>query len=338
MQARLEHKQTMDKRLQEKINGMPEFMKVYYYSLHNKTHMTKKTYLNNVLRFLEYISDNHAESMTEESLNEIKSSDVAAYMQDIEYYSKKGKDNEQKATTKNAIYCSLSNFFTCMEREEIISKNPFHAGKIERAKPKENDIIFLNPDEVKAVKAAIITGVGSATAVARQRAYMNRDLCLFAIPVICGLRVTALSEINLEDLDFANKRIHVTEKGNITKYVYITDEVANSIKAWIIDRNKLMEGREATDALFISNERKRMNVSSIERVIMKYCSAAVPEKHITPHKLRSTFATNAYQTTKDVLLVATLMGHKSPDVTRRYAKVFDENKVDAINKTADLYK
>lgn len=338
MRARLEHKQATDKRLQEKINGMPEFMKVYYYSLHNKTHATKKTYLNNVIRFLDHISDTDVNGVTETDLNKIKSTDIAAYMQDIEYYSKGGHDGEQKATSKNAIYCSLANFFACMEREEIISKNPFSGGKIERAKVKENDIVFLNPDEVKRVKSVILSGVGSSRAISRQKPYRSRDLCLFMIPVVCGLRVMALNEINLEDLDFENKRIHVTEKGNITKYVYITDDVIYCIKSWIADRAKLMGGCDETNALFISNEKERMSVSSIERVIMKYCTAAVPEKHITPHKLRSTFATNAYQTTRDVLLVASLMGHKSPDVTRRYAKVFDENKIDAINMTANLYK
>lgn len=338
MRARLEHKQTQESKLREKINGMPEFMKMYYYSLHNKTHTTKKTYLNNVIRFLDHLSKGDINSISNERLDKIRSSDISAYMQDIEYFDKNGLDNEQKATTKNIIYCSLSSFFGCMEREEIISKNPFQGGKIERAKVKENDIIFLTPDEVKLVRSTIATGVGSSRARSKQMPYMNRDMCLFIIPVICGLRVTALSEINIEDVDFENKRIHVVEKGNIEKYVYITDDVIGTIKTWISDREALMKGHDDDGALFISNEKERMNVRSIERVIIKYCSAAVPDKHITPHKLRSTFATNAYQTTHDVLLVASLMGHKSPDVTRRYAKVFDENKVNAINLTAQLYK
>lgn len=338
MQARLEHKQLEDKRLQEKIKEMPEFMRVYYYSLHSKTHATKKTYLNNVIRFLDKHIDGGIMNAGEADLNNIKSTDISEYMQNIEYFNKGGKDKEQKEATKNSIYSSLSSFFMCMEREEIIEKSPFQLGKIERARVKENDITYLTPEEVKAVKNAIFTGVGTSKAINRQKPYKNRDLCLFAIPVTCGLRVTALSEINLEDIDFEGKRIHVTEKGNITKYVYVTDEVIGYIRNWIADRNELMKGHEPTDALFISNERERMAVKSIERVVVKYCSVAVPDKHITAHKLRSTFATNAYQVTRDVLLVASLMGHKSPDVTRRYAKVFDENKIDAINKTADLYK
>lgn len=338
MRARLEHKQIQDNKLREKIKGMPEFMKLYYYSLHNKTHTTKKTYLNNVIRFLDHISDGDINSINEERLSKIRSADISEYMQDIEYFDKNGLDSEQKATTKNIIYCSLSSFFTCMEREEIISKNPFRGGKIERAKVKENDIIFLTPEEVKAVQKTIKSGVGNARALGKQEAYTNRDMCLFTIPVICGLRVTALSEINIEDLDFVNNRIHVVEKGNIEKYVYITEDVSDIIKLWIDEREIIMDGHEDNGALFISSRKERMSVRAIERVIMKYCTAAVPDKHITPHKLRSTFATNAYQTTHDVLLVSSLMGHKSPEVTRRYAKVFDENKIDAINLTAQLYK
>lgn len=334
MKARLEHKQEQDGKLLKKIENMPEFMKVYYYSLHNKTHTTKKTYLNNVIRFLNHISNSNIESIDTAKLDEIKSYDISAYMQDIEYYSIGERTGEQKGSSKNIIYCSLSNFFNCMECEGMISNSPFKKGKIERAKVKENDITFLTPDEVKLIRDTIINVKGG-----KQEAYKNRDLCLFSIPVICGLRVMALSEINLEDLDFENKRIHVVEKGNIEKYVYITDDVIKNIQEWIRDRQLILSrANVSTDALFISNEKTRMNVRSIERVITKYCASAVPEKHITPHKLRSTFATNAYQTTHDVLLVASLMGHKSPDVTRRYAKVFDDNKIEAINKTADLYK
>ena len=80
-----------------------------------------------------------------------------------------------------------------------------------------------------------------------------------------------------------------------------------------------------------------MSVRSIERVISKYTDKAT-YKHITPHKLRSTFGTNLYQSTKDIYLVADALGHKSTSPTKRYTKIFDEDKRNAIEIVSEMYK
>ena len=65
----------------------------------------------------------------------------------------------------------------------------------------------------------------------------------------------------------------------------------------------------------------------------KYASLVTTMKHITPHKLRSTYGTNLYKETGDIYLVADVLGHKDVNTTKKhYAALEDERRRSAANK------
>ena len=79
-------------------------------------------------------------------------------------------------------------------------------------------------------------------------------------------------------------------------------------------------------------QNKRLGVRSIEILVKKYAGTVTNIKKITPHKLRSTYGTNLYQESRDIYLVADVLGHKDVNTTRRhYADMVDENKRKARN-------
>ena len=80
-------------------------------------------------------------------------------------------------------------------------------------------------------------------------------------------------------------------------------------------------------ALFLSLQNKRISVRAVENLVKKYAKIVTPPKHITPHKLRSTFGTNLYRETGDIYQVADCLGHKDVNTTRRhYAAVSEDNR------------
>ena len=83
-------------------------------------------------------------------------------------------------------------------------------------------------------------------------------------------------------------------------------------------RSEILNGKEE-DALFISNQRVRMDQSSISRVVNKYASG-IKGKRITPHKLRATYASTIYNESKDLYLTQKCMGHSSPKMTETYIR------------------
>jgi integrase len=75
-----------------------------------------------------------------------------------------------------------------------------------------------------------------------------------------------------------------------------------------------------------------MSVDAIENLVKKYARMAVPNKKITPHKLRSTYGTALYRETGDIRLVADVLGHENINTTiDYYAAIEDEHKRKAAN-------
>ncbi len=336
MQGRIENKIKIENLIQEKIKEMPEYVKRYYFYLNQKSHTTKLNYMDKLLRFLKYLQEQNI-SIELNCLEKIDAYIIEQYVASISYYEKNSKTKELSNTTKANIYSALNAFFIFLCANDYIKNNPFDNKKITRPKAEQTSITFLTPEEVQEVQQRILHGWGSNQAKLKQSDWKYRDYLLFRIPVVTGLRLEALTEINVSDVDLVRKTIRVTEKGNITKDIYLDDITRDYILKWIMQRAEFIgNGNYDCQALFISNRLTRMSSRSIEMVIMKYADG-INGKHITPHKLRSTCGTNLYQAKKDIYLVANVLGHSSTEPTRRYTKVFETDKKDAINTLAGLF-
>ena len=166
--------------------------------------------------------------------------------------------------------------------------------------------------------------------------FADRDIAMVHLVLCTGLRAGALREINIEDLDFDNRRIRVIEKENFIKDIYIDDETIKVLQKWLKTREEYLNKREKeSDALFISNVCKRISPRTFGNIIKEYSYNI--NKNITPHKLRSTFAMNVYDTTKDIYITSNLLGHKNVETTKRYTTVTEKRKQEAIDKLAKMY-
>ena len=127
--------------------------------------------------------------------------------------------------------------------------------------------------------------------------------------------------------------IKIHRKGGYDAIVYFGDEVEDALFAYLEEREciEAMPGHE--DAFFLSIQKKRISVRAVEKLVQKYSQQLTTLKHITPHKLRSTYGTNLYRETGDIYLVASVLGHKDVNTTRRhYAAQDEENRRLARNK------
>ena len=332
MQGRTEDKIIAERKMQSKVSALPKFMIDYYYYLNEKTYMTKEEYLNIVIRFLNYFSNNNINSLTETDLSVIDATTIQKYIMDIQFIDNR---TEIKNSSKAIIYSSLNSFLTFLKKKHILAENPFDNNEIERPKTTDNDIIYLEPEEYSIVKNNIMNGVGTDRAKAKQKKWMYRDLLLFQLPIITGVRVTALSQISFDDIDFNKKTIKVIDKAR-EKVMYLDDETLGLIYIWKENREELMKGYESCPYLFISNQRKKMDVVSIRRVVSKYTSCL--DKHISPHKLRHTCGTNLYAATKDIYLVSQVLGHKSPATSRKYTQVSTSQRENAAQLLSNRMK
>ncbi len=158
-----------------------------------------------------------------------------------------------------------------------------------------------------------------------QKVTAKRDYAMLILFLGTGIRVSECVGINLNDVNFEENAFLVTRKGGNQVVLYFPPEVAEALADYVEERKKIdaLPGHE--DALFLSLQRKRITQRAVQNLVKKYAAVAAPLKpKISPHKLRSTYATNLYHETGDIYLVADVLGHTSVDTTRRhYADMTD---------------
>lgn len=311
MKGRMENDVKKAEKIRRILIDAPSYMEDYLISMSDKTMGSKLVYIRYILDFLDWLSSTAQINVKrEEEFKLVKPSMVSKYLE----FAGEGKGNSIKASR----YYAISNFFKFLYFESYIDVNP--CDRVPAPKNKElPKIVAMNKEEVKEVEKKILE-IGKGK-------WGKRDLAIFMLGVTTGLRVTAISEINIEDINFEERKIRVVEKGKITKDIEIGDKVCQIIKEWILERNDLIDNDWGP--LFISNQRTRISTQTIRRMMQKYTVGL--NKHITPHKMRSTCATILCEETGNVFLAQNVLGHKSPRTTMRYAEFTKQQQKKATN-------
>lgn len=333
MNGRQENDRITEKKITQGMEMYPKIIKDYYYSMTDKTAQTKKRYMMYIEQFMDYLAEHGKNPSNISMYKKMKPSDINEYLDYIRYRKVNGKIVENGDSIRAAKYYAISNFFDFLVNEEYIDNNP-----CSRVKPpkdrKQHEVVKMTADEVSEVKEKILDGYGSHKQQMFNEKWKYRNLAIITLGCQTGLRATALSEINMEDINFEELCITVTEKGNITRPCYISQKTAEVLKKWIKDRENLMVGFDDCNALFISNRRVRIAPCSIGLMLKNVTSDL--DKNITPHKMRSTCATTLYSETHDIYLVSEVLGHKNISNTKRYTESSKEDKRRAADILGDV--
>ena len=226
---------------------------------------------------------------------------------------------------------SLRSMYKYFYRMEMIQSNP--ASIIQMPKLHDKEIIRLDKDEVE----ELLDTVESGKSLTKQQQNFHdktkvRDLAIVTLLLGTGIRVSECVGLDLNDVDFKNHGIRITRKGGNQVVVYFGDEVEDALFNYLRERSNIVPMAGHEDALFLSMQKRRITVKSVERLVKKYASMVTQVKKITPHKLRSTYGTQLYKQTGDIYLVADVLGHSDVNTTKKhYAALEDERRRMARN-------
>ena len=148
------------------------------------------------------------------------------------------------------------------------------------------------------------------------------------------MRVSECVGLNVDDIDFKTNGLKITRKGGNQVVLYFSDEVKVALADYIEERQENPYLKEEP-ALFVSLQNKRITPRAVQNLVKKYASIVTPLKHITPHKLRSTYGTALYRETGDIYIVADVLGHKDVNTTKKHYAAITE---DIRKKAADKVK
>lgn len=302
MSGRFEQDQKREIWIENKLNTQPPIYRNYMTSIKKKTSSTRKAYLGYLIEFYGFIKSQDIE------FEKVKPMHIDGY---IDYLTKRGN----KEAIINAKLSAIISFYAFLLDNEIVAKNPCSTKKKLTIKEKET-VIYMTDDEVEDVKKDIMESTYK---------FCNRDLCIVKLGCSTGLRVSAIVNIDIEDIDFINKTIKVIEKGDKDCTIDIEDNTIAFIKKWMYDRRLILDDDSDTGALFISQKtHKRMSTDAVQNMIRRHTHEI--GKHITPHKMRSTCAMKLYNKTGDIYLTAQQLGHSNIKNTMIYAKATDGKK------------
>lgn len=331
----------LTKKLNELLKILPEFCKEFFSSIeYTKAARTKVAYAMDLKGFFEYLIEANPKfsnySIRDFKLNheidQLDSNDLIEYLRYVKLYNKNGKDLSNSERAAKRKLSTLRSFYGYYHKTKKINQNP--SLQVDMPKIHEKSIIRLEVNEVAQLLDNIESGEKLTKAqLLRHKKLKGRDLALLSLMLGTGIRVSECVGLDVNDVDFQNDRIKIVRKGGTETFVYFGDEVHQILLEYLKVRANLSPAEGHENALFISAKKQRLCVRSVENLVKKYAYTVTTVKHITPHKLRSTYGTNLYQASKDIYLVADVLGHKDVNTTRKhYAEIIDENKRRARNE------
>ena len=345
MKATLSYHQQKDienvKHLRELIKELPHFCGDFFRGIEPRTSSrTRIAYAYDLKVFFDFLQKENPvirkidmKEIPLDFLNTLRVVDIEEYMEYLKY---RFNDRNQEVTNKERgimrKISSLKSFYNYYYRNERLQNNP--AALIQLPKLHEKEIIRLDVDEVALLLDEVEKG---ESLTEKQKAYHEktkvRDLALLTLLLGTGIRVSECVGLDLNDIDFKNGGIRIHRKGGKEVTVYFGTEVEDALLDYLEERNQMIPEDGSENALFLSMQKKRIAIRSVENLVKKYSRLVTPLKKITPHKLRSTYGTSLYKETGDIYLVADVLGHSDVNTTKKhYAALEDERRRSARNK------
>lgn len=227
----------------------------------------------------------------------INTDDLRKYL-----FDHKNKNHSSKTTIDN-IRRIFSSFFSWLEDEDYIIKNPVR--RIHRVKTGRIIKEVLTDEDLELL---------------RDNCNEIRDLTMVELLISTGMRVGELVNLNIEDINFYERECVIFGKGENERIVYFDARTKIHLIKYLQTRN------DNNPALFVSFKKpyNRLGISAVERRIREIGSKA-NIKNVHPHKFRRTMATNAIDKGMPIEQVQKLLGHVQIDTTMQYAIVNQNN-------------
>ncbi|MFH2012167.1 MAG: tyrosine recombinase XerC [Pseudomonadota bacterium] len=286
----------------------------------NASENTCRNYISDLNQFLNFLKTQKLcieKDNKEIDITRIDHIVIRAYL--MELY---GKNKKTSIARKLA---SLRTFFKFLVKEEVLSNNP--AAVVTTPKQEKHIPAFLSVDEMfrlveKPFKSSILE---------------YRDRAILEVLYSCGIRVSELVGLNIDDLDFSLGIIKVRGKGRKERIVPIGDKAIEALRDYLERVNELKEKNikgnpkeELANPIFLNFRGERLSSRSVVRIVKKYVFQCGIMRDIGPHSIRHSFATHLLDAGADLRSIQELLGHKSLGTTQKYTHI-------SIDKLMEVY-
>lgn len=313
-------------KLRSVLSTLPHFCLDFFRGIESRTSLlTRINYAYDLRLFFTFLQNELGKDVMHfnaKDLQDISLDDFERYLEFLTLYYKDDAvvENGEKGLARKLS--SIRSLYKYYFIKGLIDVNVTE--KLETPKIHEKPIVRLDGNEALTLFHIIETGAGLSP---KQLDYHEktkiRDLAIFTLFLTTGIRISELCALDVSDFDFKNNAFKVLRKGGNEVLLYFGDETKATLERYIEER-KQTANYSQDSPMFLSLQNTRMSVRALQELVKKYSQLAVPLKHISPHKLRSTYGTMLYEETGDIYLVADVLGHKDVNTTRKHYAAIDE--------------
>ena len=293
----------------------------FYQFVGGNSELTAKTYRSDLTLFFKYLlirygkvkpktklEDIDISVVDEEMIKNVKPEDLFGFIA----FCDKTLKNSNNTKRKKAI--AIRVFFEYLHKtKKLIDENP--AEDLKPVKAKESLPVYLSLNEANKLLESI-DGTNK-----------ERDYCMITLFLNCGMRLSEL--INIDTDDIRDDILTVIGKGDKPRTIYLNEMCLDALEEYLNVRPNA-----DTNALFLSNRKKRISKRTVQNLIKKYTKkAGLDSDKISIHKLRHTSATLLYKHGNiDIRTIQKILGHNDVSTTQIYTHVDEEQLRDAVKK------
>jgi len=158
-----------------------------------------------------------------------------------------------------------------------------------------------------------------------------RDRAMLELIYSSGLRLAELISLNLNDIDYSDRILTVTGKGNKTRSVPVGQHAIKAIKNWL--KHRTIFANDTEKALFLSSRGKRISPRSVQDRLKQWAIKQGLPNHVHPHMLRHSFASHLLESSGDLRAVQELLGHADISTTQVYTHLDFQHLAQVYDKT-----
>lgn len=256
---------------------------------------TKESYSFDLLAFNEYFKNS--------DISNIQEQDITNYLK----YLKEKKKLASRSIERHLT--TLRNFYKYLMKMEIIAYDPLK--NIDNLKIGKHLPIVLTVEEVDKLMDINLNNP-----------FNYRTKSMLELMYSCGLRVSELINLTINDIDLYNSTLLINGKGNKERIVPIGEYAKKYLEEYLKVRHMLLKRKNGNpDKLFLNNHGEAITRHGFNFLLQNLLKEKKIDKPVTPHTLRHSFATHMLDNGADLRTIQELLGHSDIVTTRIYTHV-----------------
>ena len=230
---------------------------------------------------------------------------------DVFRYLKYLYDRDLNRNSISRKLSSIRTFYNYLVNNDLVKINYF--SDVSNPKKNKNLPHYLKDDEIN----KLFSIPDTSTALGQ------RNLLIIEMLYATGVRVSELVNIKLKDIDIYNDSIKIRGKGNKERIVFFGSFCKSALEIYLDEGRKELD-KKGSIYLFLNKFGNKLSDRMIRNILDDLILKAGVEKHVHPHMIRHTFATDMLNSGADLMTVKELLGHESINTTSIYTHVSNE--------------